>query len=83
MGNKKVFCTFCGKEILDEEFRVNYCEKSLKPITIDLDINFHRPCWVEHYNQSIDKKVNFMAKKIMKNSLPMINELARDGRISF
>jgi hypothetical protein len=69
-------CKVCNKVIAPTEMRVTWKEHSIKPIQIDLELNFHRDCWVKHYNESLDKKVQFMAKQIMKNAQPMIKEFA-------
>ena len=69
-------CKRCNKEIEPEEFRVTWKEHSLKPISIELELNFHKECWIEHYNESIEKKVKYMAKNILKNAQPMIKEFA-------
>lgn len=76
MASKKIFCERCKKEIMAEEFRVTWKEHQIKPITIELELDFHRQCWVDKYNESLDKKVQFFAKKIMKNSEPLIKEFA-------
>ena len=74
--NKEIKCERCNKIILPEEFRITWMEHEIKPITIDCEYNFHRQCWIEKYNESIDKKVQYMAKQIMKNSAPLIKEFA-------
>jgi hypothetical protein len=73
---EEIKCQVCKKIIKENEFRVNFRELQLKPITLDCDLSFHRDCWIKHYNESIDKKVQYMAKSIMKNSAPMIKEFA-------
>jgi len=73
----KIFCEHCKKEIENQEFRVTFKEHSILPIQIDLELNFHRQCWTDKYNQSIDDKVRYMAKQIMKNAQPMIKEFAQ------
>lgn len=73
---QEIICEKCKKVIAQEEMRVTYKEHSLLPIQVDLELHFHRDCWVEHYNDSLDKKVQYMAKQIMHNAKPMIKEFA-------
>lgn len=73
---EKIKCEKCRKEIKPEEIRVTYEEHSIKPMQIDLKIDMHRQCWIDNYNNSIDKKCQYMAKQIMKNAQPMIKEFA-------
>jgi len=76
MSKQEVICKKCNKQIEDDEVRVTWKEHSLKPISIELELNFHRDCWLEHYNESLDKKVQFMAKNILKSAQPMIKDFA-------
>lgn len=76
MAKEKIICKKCNKIIEDDEVRVTWLEHSLKPISVELELNFHRDCWKEHYNESLDKKVQFMAKNILKSAQPMIKEFA-------
>lgn len=73
----KIICERCEKQISDDEFRVTWKEHQIKPITTELELHFHRKCWIDRYNESIDKKVQYMAKQIMKNAQPMIKEFAQ------
>jgi hypothetical protein len=76
MSKQEIICKKCNKIIDDKEFRVNFRELQLKPITTNTDYSFHIECWKEHYNESLDKKVQFMAKNILKSAQPMITEFA-------
>lgn len=76
MAQEIIRCKKCNKVITPEEVRVTWREHSIKPISVECELHFHRDCWIKHYNESIDKKVQFMAKSIMKNAQPMIKEFA-------
>lgn len=76
-----IICEKCKLEIDNSEHRVTYKEHSLKPIDILIELNFHQKCWIAHYEESLDKKIKYFSKQIMKNAQPLINEYVKNREI--
>lgn len=73
-------CHFCKKVILLKQRKVEFKEDDNKKVYTDLF--FHVNCWIEHYNESLDKKVRAYAEKMMKTAIPMVkNAMEQRGMI--
>jgi hypothetical protein len=78
----KTICEHCKKEIKDNEQRFSIIEHILKPKKILVNKHFHSRCWTDHYNDSLDKKVENYAKNLMNitgNTLRQIMDGRKDG----
>lgn len=70
---EKIICEKCKKRIFDNENRVNYSETNPKGGKTYIDLHFHTDCWIEHYNESLDKKIKNYSNQIIRASKPMID----------
>lgn len=68
-----IICERCKKEIKENERKVLFKEYDKKKVYTEL--YFHTNCWIEHYNESLDKKIKNYSQKIMKNIAPMVKGL--------
>jgi hypothetical protein len=76
MVEKKI-CCYCKKEIFHEDHQV-----LLKTTRGDLlmeNKEFHFDCWLKDYSDSLDKKVENYAKKLMDFAKPAV-EKAMESR---
>jgi hypothetical protein len=63
-------CHYCKKEIKKKQRKVLFKEDDEKKVYTEL--YFHTNCWIEHYNESLDKKVKSYAEKMMKQAIPAV-----------
>lgn len=74
-----VKCERCKTTILNEQVSVNYSETTNKPKKILIEKHWHQKCWIESYNESLDRKIKIYTQKIMENAKPMLQELQNRG----
>lgn len=67
-----MICYKCKKEILKEDKQVNLKTKQGKLILEDK--HFHFQCWIDDYNESLDRKVNNYAEKLMNFAKPAVEK---------
>ena len=76
----KIICERCKKVIKDEEQRFSIKEQTIKPAKVFIDYHFHSNCWVEHYNDSLDKKITAYSKRLMSITAPALKEIINSRR---
>jgi len=65
-------CHYCKKEIIEGDKEVILQTK--KGDLIMQDLHFHYNCWLEDYNESLDKKVKAYADKFMSFAKPAVEK---------
>lgn len=70
--NDKMKCEKCGKEIKKNEKKVLFKEYDDKKVYTKL--YFHTNCWIEHYNESLNKKIRNYSERIMNQVAPLLQE---------
>lgn len=68
----KIVCEKCMRKIEDDEPRVTYKEHIPKNKKVLIELNFHQQCWINHYNESMDKKIRAYSSQMMKTALPLV-----------
>jgi hypothetical protein len=74
---ERILCTYCKKEIFNDEKQVQL--KTTKGDLLMECRDFHYECWLNDYNESLDKKVKSYAEKMMAFAKPAV-EKAMESR---
>jgi hypothetical protein len=65
-------CTYCSKEIKKIEKQVTL--KTTQGNKILEDRHFHFNCWLDDYNNSLDRKVKNYAERMMNFAKPAVEQ---------
>lgn len=76
-----ITCKHCNKPIKDKEVSVNYSETRKTPKKTLIDLHFHQKCWIENYNESLDRKIRIYSENILKTAMPLIQETMSGGKV--